>query len=361
MAADDGEDVVEIVCDAAREAADGFHLLGFAQLLLERGAKRDVLDDGDREVLVLRRGQRDLRLNDRPVTMNVASVEPRGGDELPFLDDVAHVSGVDDHRGAHAGELLAGVADQLLERAVRLRHHTAGGDRDAEAGRLEHRLEPALRQRSGALCTFDGVQEQPGPEDDENSDGGIRDHEDAEVGGAETVAGERVEEIAAGERQQRHAEEPQSPQRGVHGRSGCDDPCAGRAVQAGGAEEDVSPQPRCVGQWPYRRTLSERGNVVDEIGREDERDRHHHQGEGNRSPAALEEESRKQREQHDVACRVRQRDERGRAPTELEGGLEDDRPEHERGGDGDDSRVDDVAPVVILSARAQHRAEPDSE
>src|SRR5712691_224016 len=46
ISADDHEEVVEIVSDAAGEAADGFHFLGLAELVLEDTALGDVFGDG---------------------------------------------------------------------------------------------------------------------------------------------------------------------------------------------------------------------------------------------------------------------------------------------------------------------------
>ena len=46
VAGDAGQDVVEVVGDAAGELADRLHLLGLAQLLLERAPLRHVLRDG---------------------------------------------------------------------------------------------------------------------------------------------------------------------------------------------------------------------------------------------------------------------------------------------------------------------------
>ncbi len=45
---DDGEQVVEVVRDAAREPADRLHLLGLAELLLELAPLRDVLEQAER-------------------------------------------------------------------------------------------------------------------------------------------------------------------------------------------------------------------------------------------------------------------------------------------------------------------------
>jgi hypothetical protein len=46
VAADDHEQIVEVVSDAAGEAADGFHFLGLAELIFEHAALGDVFGDG---------------------------------------------------------------------------------------------------------------------------------------------------------------------------------------------------------------------------------------------------------------------------------------------------------------------------
>ena len=50
MAADDGEQVVEIVGDAAGQLSDGLHLLGLAQLRLQLGLR------GQQQLVLLLRG-----------------------------------------------------------------------------------------------------------------------------------------------------------------------------------------------------------------------------------------------------------------------------------------------------------------
>ena len=50
VAADDHEQIVEVVSDAAGEAADGFHFLGLAELVFEDAAFGDVFGDGFEDV-----------------------------------------------------------------------------------------------------------------------------------------------------------------------------------------------------------------------------------------------------------------------------------------------------------------------
>ena len=50
VAADDHEQIVEVVSDAAGEAADGFHFLGLAELIFEDAALGDVFGDGFEDV-----------------------------------------------------------------------------------------------------------------------------------------------------------------------------------------------------------------------------------------------------------------------------------------------------------------------
>lgn len=80
---------------------------------------------------------------------------------------------------------------------------------------------------------------------------------------------------------------------------------------------------------------------------------------GHRAPAAVEVERREQRKQENVTGRVDDRDGAGQAPARLDRGLEDEGPEHERRGDGDDRHVDEVAPVAIVRARAEHQTQTD--
>src|SRR6266446_441089 len=50
VSADDGEEIVEVVGDAAGEAADGFHFLRLTELIFEDAALGDVFGDGFEDV-----------------------------------------------------------------------------------------------------------------------------------------------------------------------------------------------------------------------------------------------------------------------------------------------------------------------
>ena len=83
VAGDGREDVVEVVGNAARQAADRFHLLGLAQLLLELDALRDVApdaQDADEPALVELRSRG--KLSDAEVAFGGADAELAGGAEL---------------------------------------------------------------------------------------------------------------------------------------------------------------------------------------------------------------------------------------------------------------------------------------
>src|SRR5947209_18949668 len=82
VACDGGEDVIEVVSDAAGEPADRFHLLGLPQLLLQLDALRDVppdSEDADEPALVelVSRGE----LADAVVGFRGSDAELTGGAE----------------------------------------------------------------------------------------------------------------------------------------------------------------------------------------------------------------------------------------------------------------------------------------
>ena len=61
MAVNDGEDVVEIVRDAAGELADGLHLLRLAQLLLQPPLRRDIAEQAEQQERLAARTRRTNR------------------------------------------------------------------------------------------------------------------------------------------------------------------------------------------------------------------------------------------------------------------------------------------------------------
>ena len=88
MAQDDAEHVVEIVGDAAGEAADGFHLLGLEELILELGpfvfglpafgdVARHPQDHGDLSILVRDEGRDDLRRDEGSVAAGLLDFQRR--------------------------------------------------------------------------------------------------------------------------------------------------------------------------------------------------------------------------------------------------------------------------------------------
>ena len=80
VAADDGEQVVEVVGDPAGEPADRFHLLRLPELFLEPLAVGDVLVDAEHaDDLAARVAQRHLaRQEGRDDAARAASASPRG-------------------------------------------------------------------------------------------------------------------------------------------------------------------------------------------------------------------------------------------------------------------------------------------
>ena len=77
IAADRGQQVVEVVRDAAGEPADRLHLLGLAQLILELHAIADVVDGGDDRRLPAELGHRTVRfdLDDLAILAGAANGE----------------------------------------------------------------------------------------------------------------------------------------------------------------------------------------------------------------------------------------------------------------------------------------------
>ena len=75
VAADDGEDVVEVVGDPAGEASDRFHLLSLAHLRLELLPPRDVLDHRDRHAGRSRVGEVDVGVDDLSVAPDETPLE----------------------------------------------------------------------------------------------------------------------------------------------------------------------------------------------------------------------------------------------------------------------------------------------
>src|SRR6185503_19112977 len=75
-AADDGEEIVEIVGDAARELTYAFHALRMQQLLLETLPRRNILEDRDEIVGLLhgvsRDREREIDPDLRPVLVHEA-------------------------------------------------------------------------------------------------------------------------------------------------------------------------------------------------------------------------------------------------------------------------------------------------
>ena len=152
VAADRGQHVVEVVCDAAREPADRLELLALPELLAEQAPLGHVLGHGDRE---LRLGVRVANERDREERPHDVAGRGHEAHLLPVAVTLA-AEDLRDHRAgllaivrmdrvAECRQHLARVAQQLLRRGV------GGHDAPVEAdqhrrhrGRLEHRTEPLL-------------------------------------------------------------------------------------------------------------------------------------------------------------------------------------------------------------------------
>ena len=161
VAADRGQQVVEVVGDAAGELADGLHLLRLAQLALEAQrallglpARRDVLEHGDRELRpresVANERDRVMAPDDLAALRQAALFQPvllalALGELAEELELAGAIVGMRELGSRLALELLLREAEHLLESAVarddaafEIEH--AGADR----GRLEHRAKAFL-------------------------------------------------------------------------------------------------------------------------------------------------------------------------------------------------------------------------
>src|SRR5262249_43613088 len=167
---DAGEDVVEVVGDAAGQGPDGLHLLGLVELLLQLDLLRDVTGRGD--VVhdpagdVAHRRDRGLFLVDRPVLPPVhepSAPDLSGADALPdlavegrlVLAALEQARRLAEHHGAR-------VAGDALERGVHVLDDPVGvGDHDALAGLLDGGRE-ALASLLGAAPLGDVLYEADG-------------------------------------------------------------------------------------------------------------------------------------------------------------------------------------------------------
>nr|WP_258180628.1 hypothetical protein [Burkholderia multivorans] len=163
-----GEDVVEVVRDAAGERAKRFELLRLAQLPFQAVSRffvgqalRDVLDGGDDQVFRVRIGRLMCRKHTRDahvgphhaaVAVHVALLESDAVLAAHQLVDVrlreGPIIGVRDVRCASLGKFAIAVADHPLKRGVR--HQVAvvrTQHQDSDRRVLEHRA-PALFARA---------------------------------------------------------------------------------------------------------------------------------------------------------------------------------------------------------------------
>ena len=122
---DDGrQEVVEVVGDAAGELADGLHLLGLAELLLEDLLLADVSHVDEEVERAARRVLHHRRVGVDPHGLAVAAEQPlhqivrfaRTRDQAPPLGAIQlHVIGVGDGVEIQCHQLGFGVAEQLAE------------------------------------------------------------------------------------------------------------------------------------------------------------------------------------------------------------------------------------------------------
>lgn len=155
-AVDHGQDVVEVVCDAAGEPAHQLHLLGLKKLRLQPAGLREV--DGnrheERDLAVRRADRRDkmFRHERRPVLPSIDgfplpafSSRQAGGDIA--RNHVAAVLRPQQHGRILAHEFIEGIARKPAERRVRPLDSSAGvGDADRLCGGVERGGLP-VRQR----------------------------------------------------------------------------------------------------------------------------------------------------------------------------------------------------------------------
>jgi hypothetical protein len=248
--------------------------------------------------------------------------------DLRRFDLRVEVIGMDDVGDAHRLELFPCVADESLEGRVGALQQSVLGDADPEPRGLEHRLESSLGGRGFAPCAVDLREKDAQSEDDEYGDSGVdRDRSEPvrAAGAREVLDGERRRH-----RQERNADEAKPSQRrglGVGDRSSA--PALGR-VHAGCSDQDVRHEPGGVRPGLCARTGSERRDVVDEVGDEDEGQRPGDQPHRGRAAVAVEEQGRQQAEEEDVSDRVGDARERRPAPPLVQRGLEHDRPKDEQ-------------------------------
>ena len=151
---DDGEQVVEVVGDAARQAADGVHLLRLSKVRF--GAGQRALRLASLQHVARQRADDD----------HLADHEERGDPDQRLVLGVERTRLSDDHRGRRQPRCVDAPADQLLvvelvgnpaERLERhLRRPTPAQDRGGEASRRQAVLEAGVdAARHLSLAHFD--------------------------------------------------------------------------------------------------------------------------------------------------------------------------------------------------------------
>ena len=266
---------------------------------------------------------------------------------------------MDDVGDAHRRQLFAAVADESLERGIGALQPAVLGDADPEPSGLEHSLESIHCCGGIAARAVDLGEEDPQAKDDESSHGAVDRHRCAPVCAA--GAGEVLDGKRGRHRQESNADEAKPSQwRGLDVSRRPSAPPLGR-MDAGRSDQDVRGEPGGVRPGLSGRGGTERRDVVDDVGDEDEDERGGRQPDHRRAALTMEEQCCQQAEEEDVTRRVRDARERRPAPPLVQRRLEHDRPEHEQRGKRDDGDVDEVTPVDLADTGPEQQPQADGE
>ena len=167
IADDDGQQIVEVVGDAAGELAHGLHLLGLDQLLFGALAVGEVMNDADEDGFAVLLGLADRQVHRKGRAVLAPALNfPADADDLAFAGPVEIVDVAvmlfavvprHQHLDVVADDLAGGVFEQPLAGRVEHHHVAAGIDQDDAVDRgIDHGAQPggALAQGTVGAMAF---------------------------------------------------------------------------------------------------------------------------------------------------------------------------------------------------------------